>query len=91
MYAIGVSGSSYGPVSILGSGTASIVIMLAKPIATADDVTLTIGNSQVVTYIRRLDVLPGDVNDDGAVNTTDGVLILDSYLPRPIPTRSSMT
>jgi hypothetical protein len=40
-----------------------------------------IASTQIATFTRRLDVLPGDVNDDGAVNTTDGVLIL--YNPTP--------
>ncbi len=66
---------------ISGSGTASIVITLAKPISNPDRVTLTISNSAIVTYTRRLDVLPGDVNDDGAVNTTDGVLMLRNETP----------
>ena len=43
--------------------------------------TITIGNAEIITYTRRLDVLPGDVNDDGAVNTTDGVLILNNFTP----------
>ena len=43
--------------------------------------TITIGNSQIITYTRRLDVLPGDVDDNDAVNTTDGVLILRNYTP----------
>ena len=74
----GVTGGNYGPVSISGSGTSTLVITLAKPIASADKITLTIGNAQVINYTRRLDVLPGDVNDDGAVNSTDGVLILNN-------------
>ena len=77
----GIAGGSYGPVTISGSGTTSIVITLAKPISNPDRVTLTISNSAIVTYTRRLDVLPGDVNDDGAVNTTDGVLILRNATP----------
>ena len=43
--------------------------------------TLSIASSSVATYTRRLDVLPGDVNDDGAVNTTDGLLILRNETP----------
>ncbi len=62
--------------TVSGSGT-NYVITLAKPIANADRVTITIGNAQIATYTRRLDILPGDVNDDGAVNTTDGVLVLN--------------
>ena len=76
----GITGGNYGPVTISGSGTSN-VITLAKPIAGPDRVTITIGNAQIATYTRRLDVLPGDVNDDGAVNTTDGVLILPNFTP----------
>jgi hypothetical protein len=77
----GIAGGNYGPVTISGSGTTTLLITLAKPITVADRLTLTIGNSQVITYTRRLDVLPGDVNDDGVVNTTDGVLILNTTTP----------
>ena len=77
----GVTGGNYGPVTISGSGTSNILIALAKPIANSDMVTLTIGNAQVVTYTRQLDVLPGDVDDNGGVNTTDGVLILNNFTP----------
>ena len=76
----GISGGNYGPVTVTGSGT-SYVITLAKAVTATDRVTLTITNAQIATFTRRLDVLPGDVNDDGAVNTTDGVLIL--YNPTP--------
>ena len=68
-------GINYGPVTISGSGT-NYVITLTRPINTADRVTFTIASPAIATYTRRLDVLPGDVNDDGAVNTTDGLLIL---------------
>jgi hypothetical protein len=78
---VGIEGVNYGPVTISGSGTSNLLITLATPITVADRVTLTIGNSQVITYTRRLDVLPGDVNDDDAVNTTDGVLILNNMTP----------
>jgi hypothetical protein len=73
-------GINYGPVTISGSGT-NYVITLALPISTADRLTFTIANSTMATYTRQLDVLPGDVNDDGVVNTTDGVLILRNETP----------
>ena len=57
------------------------MITLAQPISTADRVTFTIANPTIATYTRRLDVLPGDVNDDGVVNTADGVLILHNETP----------
>jgi hypothetical protein len=77
----GIAGGSYGPVTISGSGTSSVVITLAKLITLPDRVTLAIGNDQIITYKGRLDVLPGDVNDDGVVNTTDGALILYNETP----------
>ncbi len=77
----GLIGGNYGPVTISGSGTTSLVITFAKPIARADRVTITIGNAQIATFTGRLDVLPGDVNDDGYVNVTDGTLILANPTP----------
>jgi hypothetical protein len=77
----GITGGNYGPVTISGSGTSNMVLTFAKAISGPDRVTITIGNSKIVTYTRRLDVLPGDVNDDGAVNSTDGVLILRNFTP----------
>jgi hypothetical protein len=74
------AGINYGPVTISGSGT-NYVITLAQPISIADRVTFTIANAEIATYTRRLDVLPGDANDDGAVNTTDGLLILHNETP----------
>jgi hypothetical protein len=70
----GASGINYGPVTITGSGT-SYTITLARPISSADRVTITIGNPLIAGYTRRLDILPGDVNDDGVVNSQDMVLI----------------
>ncbi|HKM56247.1 MAG TPA: Ig-like domain-containing protein, partial [Isosphaeraceae bacterium] len=77
----GITGGNYGPVTISGSGTSNVLITLSKPISAADRVTITIGNAEIITYTRRLDVLPGDVNDDGAVNTTDGLFILYNETP----------
>lgn len=77
---IGITGGNYGPVTVSGSG-ANYSVAFAKPISRADRVTLTISNVDIAPFTRRLDVLPGDTNDDGVVNTTDGVLIL--YNPTP--------
>ncbi len=77
--AIGSSGTNYGPVAVTGSGT-SYTITLAQPINAADRVTITIGNATIATFTRRLDVLPGDVNDDGVVNVQDMVLIRNQML-----------
>jgi hypothetical protein len=77
----GVIVANYGPVTIRGSGT-NYTITLARPIAAADRLTITIGNASITTFTRRLDVLPGDVNDDGVVNITDGGLILTNVTPQ---------
>ena len=63
-------GVNYGPVTVSGSGT-SYTITLAQPIDKADRVTITIGSASIATFTRRLDVLPGDFNDDGVVNSQD--------------------
>ncbi len=78
---MGIKGGIHGPVTISGSGTSTIVITLAKGITSADRVTVTIANSQIASYTRRLDILPGDVNDDGMVNRTDRNLILKHETP----------
>ena len=69
-------GVNYGPVTVSGSGT-SYTITLAQPINAADRVTVTIGNANITTFTRRLDVLPGDVNDDGVVTVQDAVDVIN--------------
>ena len=76
----GVKGN-YGPVTLSGVGSTTVTITLAKSVAAADLLTLTIGNDHIITYKRRIDILPGDVNDDRVVNTTDGVLVLNQTTP----------
>jgi hypothetical protein len=79
----GVTGGNYGPVSVTGSG-ADYTITLAKPIGGAgvnlppggtggDRVTVTIGSVNIAPFSRRLDVLPGDYNDDGFETVGDSV------------------
>jgi hypothetical protein len=68
----GITVANYGPVMVSGSGT-NYTITLAQPINAADRVTFTIGNAGIATFTRRLDVLPGDVNDDGMVSIVDGI------------------
>ena len=80
----GINIANYGPVTISGSST-NYVITLAQPINAADRVTVTIGNANIATYTRRLDVLPGDVNDDGVVNAQDAVLVRNEYLGLAMP------
>jgi hypothetical protein len=77
----GTTVANYGPVTISGSGTTSITVTLAQPINAVDRVTVTIGNAAITTFTRRLDVLPGDVNDDGVVNPTDLVLMRSQFGP----------
>jgi len=72
-------GASYGPLTITGSGT-SYTINLANPITKPDRVTITIGSATIATFSRRLDVLPGDFNDDGVVNGPDVVGVHNEWL-----------
>ena len=81
----GINVASYGPVTISGSGT-NYTITLARPIDAADRVTVTIGNANITTFTRRLDVLPGDVNDDGIVNAQDVTQERNAYLAIAPPT-----
>jgi hypothetical protein len=74
----GITVLNYGPVTISGSGT-SYTITLAQAITTADRVTVTIGNSGITTYKRRIDVLPGDANDDGVVNAQDLAVVRNDF------------
>jgi hypothetical protein len=75
----GINIANYGPVTISGSGT-SYTITFAQPINAADRVTVTIGSANIATFTRRLDVLPGDFNDDGIVTLQDALLIRNEYL-----------
>ena len=77
----GLVGGNYGPVTVTGSGT-SWTITLAKVIANADKVTVTIGNSQLTSYQRILNILPGDINDDGVVTSAD-VTLVNSAISAP--------
>jgi len=79
-----VAGTSYTVKSVTGSGTTWTITfannsatptVASKGIINADKVTLTVTNSQITTFSRRLDVLPGDVNDDGVVNSVDMVAV----------------
>jgi autotransporter-associated beta strand protein len=78
----GVKGGNYGPVTITGLGTSHLICYFAKPITGPDILTITVTFAGVVVGgPATLPVLPGDVNDDGNVNSTDGVQILRSYTP----------
>ena len=73
------SGIGYGPVTIEAPG-AAYMITLAQPINGPDRVTLSIGNALIADFSGRLDVLPGDVNDDGLVNVQDMVAVRNQML-----------
>ncbi len=83
----GIAIANYGPVTVSGSGT-SYTITLAQPINAADRVTVTIGNADVNTFTRRLDVLPGDFNDDSA-SSSPAPTSWASAWRAPRPTTSS--
>ncbi len=74
----GITVANYGPVTISGSGT-NYTITFAQAITTADRVTVTIGNAGIATFTGRLDVLPGDANDDGVVNAQDLVAVRNDF------------
>ena len=76
--AFGLTGGNYGPIGVTGSGT-QFTLTFAKPVGAGDRLTLTIGNSVVATFVRRLDVLPGDASDDGTVGFTDLVAVAQHY------------
>jgi hypothetical protein len=69
----------YGSITLSGSGT-SYTITLGQAITQADRVTITIGNALIASFSRRLDVLPGDFNDDGVVNSQDMVGIRNEII-----------
>ena len=80
----GITVANYGPVTISGSGT-SYTITFAQAIVTADRVTVTIGNAGIATFTRRLDVLPGDANDDGVINAQDLVVVRNDFTASGAP------
>jgi len=63
-------GVNYGPVTVSGSGT-TYNVTFAQPIAEADRVTITANIAGAKVFSGRLNVLPGDVNGDGVVNSKD--------------------
>ena len=65
--------------TVSGSGT-NYTITLAQPIDAADRVTLIVDNPGISAFYRRLDVLPGDFNDDGVVNSQDLAGIRNEWL-----------
>jgi hypothetical protein len=71
------TGVDYGAV-LNGSGTA-YTISLAHPVTNADRLTIKLNLAGLVTPTFEMDVLPGDVNDDGVVNASDIVLIRNAF------------
>jgi hypothetical protein len=74
----GLVGGDYGPIAVAGSET-QFALTFAKPVGAGDRLTLTIGNGVVSTFVRRLDVLPGDATDDGTVGFGDLVALAQHY------------
>jgi hypothetical protein len=77
-------GISYGPVTVKVvtlNGTTPYIygIVFAHSITKADRVTITIAGPGLVTYTRRLDVLPGDFSDNGVVNNQDITAIRNEW------------
>jgi hypothetical protein len=72
-------GVNYGPITVSGAGT-SYIITLAQPIDQADRVTISVANVTIASFIRRLDVLPGDFTDNGVVDAADAVGVRNEWL-----------
>ena len=78
-------GTQYGPVTVTAISTAEVgvpffyAISFARPIEKADRITITIAGPGIVSYTRRLDVLPGDFNDNGVVNNKDITAIRNEW------------
>ena len=68
-------GFSYSISSVSGSGTTWTINLSNGGLVNPDKVTVTVGNNRLASYARRLDVLPGDVNDDGLVSSLDQLLV----------------
>ena len=92
-----VTGTTYSVTGVTGSGTTWTITFAnnsttpataANGIVDADRVTVAIGNGQLASYTRRLDVLPGDVNDDLAINSLDAAIVKNYYLVGIIPTQA---
>jgi Dockerin type I domain len=79
VYISSAIGVNYGPVTVSGSGK-NYVITLAQPINAADVITIVIDNPGISVFYHQLDVLPGDFNDDGVVNSQDLAGIRNEWL-----------
>lgn len=78
-------GTQYGPVTVSAQiaccafSTFVEDIVFAHPIEKANRVTITIAGPGIVSYTRRLDVLPGDFSDNGVVNNQDITAIRNEW------------
>ncbi len=78
-------GTQYGPITVSAEMTCCVQvtfvedIVFAHPIEKGDRVTITIAGPGMVSYTRRLDVLPGDFNDNGVVNKQDITAIRNEW------------
>jgi hypothetical protein len=75
---VGIRGINYGPVAISGSGT-TYTITFARPIEKADRVMVSIAGAGLNSFTRRLDVLSGEVSDNGVVNNQDITAIRNEW------------
>jgi chitinase len=75
---VGLRGIDYGPVTVTGSGRNDTFTF--QPIGKSDQVTVTIAGAGFNGFSGRLDVLPGDFNDDGVVNRKDVVGVRNEVL-----------
>ena len=69
------AGFSYSVSSVSGSGNTWMINLGGSGLVNADKVTVAVSSGSVATYSKRLDVLPGDVNDDGLVSSLDQMLV----------------
>ncbi len=69
-------------VSVVGN---TVMWTLTAPITTADIVTITV-DPRLAIYTTQVRILPGDVNDDGVVNSQDQVLVRNACLHIGPPT-----
>jgi hypothetical protein len=74
----GLGGRVYPVTGVMVVGN-TVTWTLGTPIAAADIVTVTV-DPRLATYTALLRVLPGDVNDDGVVNSQDLVLVRNAFL-----------
>ena len=80
----GLKGVKYGPVTVTAAPSDNVELFLYdivffQPIDKPDRVTIAISGPEIVTYTRRLDVLPGDFFDTGVVTSKDLTAIKNEW------------